>query len=73
VRAERQSKLLERWAKAKKQRGFYSAFDRADTAAHSAMARAMGSGRGCKGPLTVGSLDRIEQTFEKLKTEGWKL
>jgi hypothetical protein len=33
----------------------------------------MGSGRGCKGPLTVGSLDRIEQTFEKLKTEGWKL
>lgn len=74
MKAERektQQELLARYVAAKKQGGFVRAIYDVDPTAHSAVARAMGSGRGCKGPLRMVSLDRIERAFAKLNSEGW--
>lgn len=70
-RAERQQALLARYVAAKRQGGFVRAIYDADVTAHSAIIRALGRGRGCKGPLRAISLDRIERVFAKLNQEGW--
>lgn len=75
ARLERQQALLTRYAEAKAgwRNGFVRALYGLDPTAHSALARALGSGRGCKGALRTVSLDRIERAFENLKKEGWKV
>lgn len=71
LRAARQAELLARYQAARSQRGFVVGVIKVDQTAHSAIARALGMGRACVGPLRTVSLDRIEAAFEKMRKEGW--
>lgn len=72
-RAARQEVLIARYVAAKLTLGFVKALYDLDPTAHSALARAMGRGRGINGPLRPISLDRIETAFETLNEGGWKV
>lgn len=71
-RAARQAVLIARYVAARLTFGFVKALYDLDPTAHSALARAMGRGRGINGPLRPISLDRIETAFETLNKGGWK-
>lgn len=72
-RAARQAVLIARYVAARLTFGFVKALYDQDPTAHSALARAMGKGRGINGPLRPISLDRVERAFETLNEGGWKV
>lgn len=72
-RLARQIELITSYVEARKAFGFVKAFYVLDCSAHSALARAMGKGRGIQGPLRSATLDRIERAFETLNEGGWKV